>query len=171
MQTFLNELFVCYGRDRRDAGAVFEDARATSGIMDLHLPGVAIIEMKSPKEAAHLDRHRAQALTYWRYSADVATERPAPRYVVLCAFHRLEIWEPGFYPTEPRASLTLDELPDRYEILLFLAGPDEEPLFGSHTDRVLTTRAATAMAEIYQQLLQRDAAKPPAVRSFLLKLV
>ena len=95
-QTFLNELFACYGRDRKDAGAVFEDARTTSGIMDLHLPGVAIIEMKSPKEAGNLDRHREQALTYWRHSPDVKAERPAPRYVVLCAFHRFEIWEPGF---------------------------------------------------------------------------
>jgi hypothetical protein len=127
--------------------------------MDLHLPGVAIIEMKSPKEAGNLDRHREQALTYWKHSSDVKAERPAPRYVVLCAFHRFEIWEPGFYPTQPRATLTLEELPDRYEALQFLAGPDEEPLFASHTDRVLTTQAATAVAEIYQDLLARDAAQ------------
>lgn len=101
-QTFLNELFVCYGRGRRDAGARFEDAHSSAGIMDLHLPGVAIVEMKAPSEARRLDRHREQALNYWRFSADVATERPAPQYVVLCAFHRFEIWEPGHYPAEPR---------------------------------------------------------------------
>jgi hypothetical protein len=169
-QTFLNELFACYGRDRRDAGAEFEEAHTSTGIMDLYLPGKAIIEMKAPKEADRLDQHRRQALDYWRYSADVATERPAPQYVVLCAFQLFEIWEPGHYPTEPRMTFTLEELPDRYEALLFLAGPAEEPLF-HHTSRALTTQAATAVAGVYQQLLQRGAAKPPVVRNFVLKLV
>lgn len=31
-QTFLNELFACYGRDRRDAGAIFEDAAVTQRV-------------------------------------------------------------------------------------------------------------------------------------------
>jgi hypothetical protein len=100
----------------------------------------------------------------------VATERPAPTYVVLCAFQRFEIWEPGQYPVEPRMRLTLDELPDRYEALLFLAGPSEEPLF-HHTSRALTTEAATALAGVYQRLLDRGAAKPPVVSNFMLKLV
>lgn len=169
-QTFLNELFASYGRDRREAGARLEDAHTSAGIMDLHLPGVAIIEMKAPGEAGRLDRHREQALDYWRHSADVATERPAPDYVVLCAFHRFEVWEPGHYPAEPRLRFSLDELPDRYEALLFLAGADEEPLF-HHTSRAVTADAATALAEVYRKLLARDAADSPVVRNFLLELV
>jgi hypothetical protein len=168
-QTFLNELFACYGRDRRDAGARFEDAHSTTGIMDLHLPGVAIIEMKAPKEGDRLDQHRPQALHYWKYSADLATERTAPPYVVLCSFQQFEIWEPGRYPAEPRLRFTLEELPDRYEALLFLAGPAEEPLF--HPSRALTTEAATAVAKVYQELLDRGAAKPQMIRNFMLQLV
>lgn len=169
-QTFLNELFVCYGRDRRDSGARFEDAHSSAGIMDLHLPGTAIIEMKAPGEAGRLARHREQALNYWRHSADVTTERPAPDYVVLCAFQQFEVWEPGHYPTEPRLRFPLEELPDRYEALLFLAGPAEEPLF-HQTSRAVTAEAATALASVYQALLAREAADPPIIRNFLLELV
>lgn len=169
-QTFLNELFACYGRDRMDAGARFEDAHASSGIMDMYLPDVAIFEMKAPKEADRLHQHRAQALRYWFNSADVASNQPAPPYVVLCAFQQFEIWEPGRFPAQPRISFSLAELPDRYETLLFLTGTDEEPIF-QHTSRVLTAEAATAVADIYQRLLDRDAAKPQVIRDFVLKLV
>lgn len=120
-QTFLNELFLAYGHDRRQAGALFEDPQTDGGIVDLLYPGVAIIEMKSPAQAARLDAHRAQALRYWHHSDDPVGDRPAPPYVVLCAFHRFEVWEPGRFPSAPRDSFNLDELPDRYEALLFLA--------------------------------------------------
>lgn len=35
-QTFLNELIECYGGNRRDQGAVFEDAHTSDGIMDMY---------------------------------------------------------------------------------------------------------------------------------------
>lgn len=44
-QTFLNELFACYGTDRFEAGAKFEDFSASAGFMDLHWAGVCIFEM------------------------------------------------------------------------------------------------------------------------------
>ncbi|MGI8815158.1 MAG: type IIL restriction-modification enzyme MmeI [Pseudonocardia sp.] len=47
-QTFLNQLFACYGTDRFEAGALFEDSHVSVGIMDLYWPGVCIIEMKAP---------------------------------------------------------------------------------------------------------------------------
>ncbi len=65
--------------------------------MDLFWPGVCIVEMKRPSEVSNLPKHRAQALEYWQQSGTPST--PAPRYVVLCAFHRFEIWEPG--PSTP----------------------------------------------------------------------
>ncbi|HEX7462560.1 MAG TPA: hypothetical protein VF317_10325 [Dermatophilaceae bacterium] len=58
--------------------------------MDLLYPGIAIIEMKAPGEADRLDRHRPQALEYWHHSDDVDAGRPAPPFVVLCAFSRIE---------------------------------------------------------------------------------
>ncbi|MDQ3152756.1 MAG: hypothetical protein M3R63_13900, partial [Actinomycetota bacterium] len=44
-QTFLNELFDCYGTDRHASGATFEDFQASAGIMDLYWAGHCIIEM------------------------------------------------------------------------------------------------------------------------------
>src|SRR3954447_14997436 len=59
-QTFLNELFACYGTDRREAGALFEEPQE-GRFLDLVWPRVCLIEMKRPSEAGHLDRHRRQA--------------------------------------------------------------------------------------------------------------
>ncbi|GIJ22166.1 class I SAM-dependent DNA methyltransferase [Micromonospora lutea] len=167
-QTFLNELFDCYGRNRKDAGALFEDAHSSTGIMDLHLPGLLIVEMKAPKETARLAQHRKQALDYWHNSADVTTSRPAPQFVVLCSFQRFEIWEPGKYPNAPLLEFDLGELPDRYESLMVLAG--DEPLF-HHSSRELTKAAAISVANVYQGLLSRQAAPPESIQRFILQMV
>jgi hypothetical protein len=169
-QTYLNELIACYGANRREAGALFEDAHTATGIMDLHWPGVCIVEMKAPSQVEKLPDHRKQALDYWHSSDDAASNRAAPPYVVLCAFQRFEVWEPGRFPSAPRAVFTLDELPERYETLLFLSGTDEEPLFGA-SYKELTTEAAKAVAELYQVVLERKAAAPETLRSFVLQVV
>jgi len=71
--------------------------------------------------------------------------------VVLCAFQRFEIWEPGRFPSAPRADFILDEPPENYEKLLFLADTDQEPLCGD-SYKELTTEAAKVMVELYQAL-------------------
>jgi hypothetical protein len=169
-QTFLNEVVACYGADRLLAGALFEDSHTSTGIMDMHWPGRAIVEMKAPHRADRLAEHRPQALNYWRGSDDAATDRAAPPYVVLCSFHRFEIWEPGRFPSAPRADFTLEELPDRYETLLFLAGTDQEPLF-STTLRELTREAAVVVGRLYTELVAREAAPPETLSRFVLQLV
>src|SRR5436309_3537892 len=92
-QTFLNQLFECYGQDR-SAVATFEQPQA-GRFLDLIWPRVCLIEMKAPSEAKRLDRHRPQALSYWEEAADPEKGIPSPRFVVICAFRRLEVWEPG----------------------------------------------------------------------------
>jgi len=167
-QTFLNELFEAYGQNRLDAGALFEDPQADGGIVDLLYPGVAIIEMKAPAETRRLETHRKQALDYWHHSSDPKQGTPAPPYVVLCSFHRFEVWEPGRFPSDARDTFDLDELSDRYEALLFLAG--EQPYFLAHR-RHLTTSAAEKVALLYQGLTERNAAEPSAIRLFLIQSV
>src|SRR4029079_6178785 len=122
-QTFLNELLACYGTNRSEV-ARFEEPTA-GGFIDLIWPRVCIVEMKRPSQATRLAAHREQALEYWRNSG--TPQAPAPRYVVLCAFHTFEVWEPGAVYREPRATFTLEKLPDRLDALLFLAG--REPVF------------------------------------------
>ncbi len=165
-QTFLNQLFACYGTDR-EAVARFEE-RGEGGFPDLIWPGVCLVEMKGPAEARRLHRHREQALRYWIASADPARNVPAARWVVICAFRRLEIWEPGAFPDEPRAVLALIDLPDQYDALLFLAG--DEPVF-TGGQAALTREAVVHVVDLYERLSSRRAAGPDVLRDFLLQSV
>src|ERR1019366_9062855 len=136
--------------------------------LDLLWPGVCIIEMKAPSQAGRLDKHRGQALDYWRESADASRGIAAPPFVVLCAFQRFEVWEPGRFPSEPRASFELVELPDRYDTLLFLAG--DEPVFvDGHA--AVTTGAARLVTELSQRLAERRCGGPDERRDSALQCV
>ncbi len=172
-QTFLNELIAAYTGTASvfEIGARFEEFGARdegAGYMDLYWPGVAIVEMKAPKESRRLDTHRAQALDYWRNSADPATNTPAPPYLVLCSFRSFEVWEPGKFPNAPRDTFTLDELPSRAEALLFLAGG--APIYGGPGEKV-TREAAEHMVDLYFRLLDRGAAPPDELRRFIIQSV
>jgi N-6 DNA Methylase len=164
-QTFLNKLLECYGTDRLGAGARFEE-RSAGGFMDLFWPGVCIVEMKRPSEAPRLSRHREQMLRYWQASGSPAS--PAPRYVVLCAFHRFEVWEPGALYTEPRATFDLVELPDHLDALLFLAG--RQPVF-VHDETEVTREAVSLVTDVYAMLRERRAADRDTLRDFVLQSV
>ncbi len=165
-QTYLNELFDCYGQER-SAVARFEEPQA-GRFLDLIWPRVCIIEMKAPAEAGRLEKHREQALAYWVSSADPKADLPAPRFVVISAFRRMEIWEPGAYPTQPRLVLDLIDLPDQYDALLFLAGAD--PVFTGGQAK-LTREAVVHLTDLYDRLKERRAAGPDELRDFLLQSV
>ncbi len=165
-QTFLNQLFECYGTDR-EAVATFEEPKG-GGFIDLLWPRVCLVEMKAPREAARLASHREQALAYWRDAADPDKGIEAPRFVVLCAFRRLEVWEPGRFPKAPRTTLDLVDLPDQYDSLLFLSG--SEPVFLGGQVR-LTRDAVEHVTDLYHRLRDRRAAGPDVLRDFLLQSV
>ncbi len=165
-QTFLTELFACYGQRLSDV-AEFERFQA-GGFVDLIWPRVCIVEMKSASEAKRLAKHREQALSYWRNAADVAENIPAPEYVVLCAFQRFEVWEPGRFPNAPRVKFDLEELPDRYTSLLFLTG--DEPVFAARQEAV-TLEAVGKLADLFQQLEARGEGDPQTRRRFILQSV
>jgi hypothetical protein len=166
-QTFLNQLFACYGTDRSAVGAKFEDFTASAGFMDLHWPQICIIEMKAPSRARSLYQARDQVMRYWKESADEVNDRPAARYVVLCAFQRFEVWEPGRFPSSPRIGFDIEELPDRYESLMFLAAPTLAPSFADHY-RTLTKEATASIALLYQSLKDRTAAPIDEIQRFTL---
>ncbi len=167
-QTFLNQLFECYGSNRQEVGALFEDFKSSSGFMDLHWPGVAIFEMKAP--GVPLLKAQDQRQRYWQESSDPANGIPSARWVVLCNFREFEVWEPGRFPTEPRATFSLDELPDRYDALLFLQSPNTEPVFAEHR-RSLTTEAVSHVAQLYTSLADRAAAPIDEIQRFTMQIV
>jgi hypothetical protein len=165
-QTYLNQLFECYGTNRRDV-ATFEQPQQ-GGFVDLLWRRTCIFEMKRPSEAERLSSHRVQAFEYWRRAADSERNVPAPKYLVICAFSRMEIWQPGEYPQAPRLEVELIELPDRYEALLFLAG--REPVFtGGH--EAITRDAVSKLTGLYHRLRERRAADPEVLRDFTLQSV
>ncbi len=172
-QTFLNQLLSAYTgkNDVIDAGARFEEFGVRdegSGFMDLYWRDVVIVEMKAPSQSRRLDQHRAQALDYWRNSADSEKGIAAPPYLVLCSVRQFEIWEPGRYPNGPVDSFSLSELPDRAESLLFLAG--RKPLFGG-PGAAVTEQAAEHMVKLYFSLLERKAVEPEELRRFIVQTV
>jgi hypothetical protein len=172
-QTFLNQLIAAYtgAEDVMGAGARFEEFGVRdegSGFMDLYWRDVVIVEMKAPSQSRRLDQHRAQALDYWRNSADSEKGIAAPPYLVLCSIRQFEIWEPGRYPNGPVDSFSLTELPDRAESLLFLAG--RKPLFGGPGTAV-TEQAAEHMVKLYFSLLERKAVEPEELRRFIVQTV
>jgi len=164
--TFLDELFQCYGTTRRDV-ARFEDPQH-GRFLDLIWDRVCIVEMKRPSEAERLAQHRVQAFDYWRGAANPDQNLPAPRYVVLCAFTKFEVWEPGLFPTGPRAEFELTELPDRLDSLLFLAG--REPVF-LRSQEAVTREAVKHVTDLYAELRDRRAADPDVLRDFVLQTV
>ncbi len=81
-QTFLNELLACYGVDRMEAGARFEEPTAGK-FVDMVWPGVCLVEMKRPSEAGHLEHHRQQALGAYGWPASIAEDlSEANRYLL-----------------------------------------------------------------------------------------
>jgi len=167
-QTFLNDLFACYGSDRKDVGARFEEFRTSSGFMDLYWPEVLIVEMKHPKQP--LTRAAEQRERYWAESANREAGVRAAQYVIACNFREFELWEPGAYPNQPLATFTLEQLPDRYDLLLFLEDPTRRPVLVEHR-RELTTEAAAHIAQLYQSLADRSAAPVDEIQRFTMQVV
>ena len=167
-QTFLNDLFASYGTDRFEAGALFEDFKSSAGFMDLHWPGNLIIEMKKP--GLPLEKATEQRIRYWQESSDSAKGIPAARFVVLSNFHEFEIWEPGRFPKEPRLRISLADLPDKAEALLFLQEGQVEPVF-TEQRRELTAEAAEHVAQLYTSMADRGAAPVEEIQRFTMQLV
>ncbi|WP_007024684.1 DNA methyltransferase [Saccharomonospora iraqiensis] len=167
-QTFLNQLFECYGSDRSEAGAKFEDFKSSAGFMDLHWPGVCIVEMKAPHVS--VSSARDQVKRYWEESADEEKDIPTARWVILCNFKEFEIWDPGRFPKSPRATFSLEALPSRYEALMFLAGSKQVPSFLEH-HKTLTTQAADTISAVYQSLVDRSAAPTDEITRFTMQSI
>jgi hypothetical protein len=111
-----------------------------------------------------------QVRRYWQASDDPVNDVPAARWVVVCSFQQFQVWEPGRFPSRARLAYSLEELPDRYEALVFLAGAQTEPSFAEH-HRDLTKGAAEAVAKVYQSLADRSAAPIDEIQRFVLQSV
>lgn len=169
-QLFLDRLFQAFGHGGvREAGATLEDrvrksARGGTAFVDLVWKPRVLVEMKRRGEDPR--RHYRQAFDYW---TRLVPNRP--RYVVICNFDELWIYDFETQVDEPISKVTLDTLPGNYGPLLFLeASEDAKPVFGeTHED--ITRAAADALAGCFNSLHTRGVDRDLAQRFVLQMLV
>jgi hypothetical protein len=150
-QVFLDRFFQCFGYGGvLEAKGTFEFAQKSSskggntGFLDCLFPGVAIIEMK--QRGSSLNEHYNQLLTYWTYCV------PKPAVGILCNFDEFWIYDFNIQVDTPVQVLTLDELSQHPEALLFMLG--QKPRFNQNLVDV-TEDAAAEISGLYRSILSR----------------
>ncbi|MBA3842884.1 MAG: class I SAM-dependent DNA methyltransferase [Actinobacteria bacterium] len=168
-QVFLDRLFQAFGHPGvAEVGAKLEmrikktDAKGTA-FADLVWKPRCLVEMK--KAGVDLSRHYRQAFDYW---ADLVPDRP--RYVLLCNFDELWIYDFERQMDAPVDRIPLDDLPTRSEALGFMLPTPETPIFGN--DLVAVTReAAGKVARVFLELHGRGIAREEAQRFVLQSII
>ncbi len=170
-QVFLDRLFLAFGQPGiLDVGGKPEfrvkpqtDDDGGTRFADYVWKPVVLIEMK--KRGEDLARHVSQAFNYW---TRLVPNRPA--YVVLCNFDKFRIYDFNVDINEPLDELTLEELPDRYPALNFLARVPTKPVF--RVDREEVTRgAADLLAKVYSTLAHRKDVGEATAQRFILQIL
>lgn len=162
-QSFLTEILSCYGTKRDEVGALFE-VKVPSGFVDMLWPGVCLFEMKHPNQAKKLKNHYPQARRYWEEAG--TEDRPPAKYIVVCAFKRFQVWQPGY--AKPQAEFDLVELPYQLEVLGFLGGL-ETRFFENRAE--LTREAVADVTEVFRRLEERGESDGDTRRDFILQSV
>jgi len=139
-----------------------EDGGGTS-FADLVWKPWVLIEMK--RRGEDLSRHYRQAFDYWTRLVP-----GRPRYVVLCNFDELWVYDFETQMDTPVDRVTVRELPDRYGPLAFLFPTHEKPTFGNDQEAV-TREAADRLATCFNKLVTRGVERAEAQRFILQFLV
>lgn len=164
-QVFCDRLFQAFGHGGvREAGATLEmrlkknDAKGTA-FADLMWKPRCLIEMK--KAGTDLSRHYRQAFDYW-----IAAVPDRPRYVLLCNFDEIWVYDFDNQLDAPVDRINLGDLPQRSDALAFLLPEPVSPIFGN--DLVSVTREAAAkVALLFRQMHERGVDRPTAQRFVL----
>lgn len=169
-QVFCDRLFKAFGYGGvREAGATLEmrikkgDNSKGTSFADLLWKPRCLIEMK--KAGTDLSRHYRQAFTYW---VNAVPDRP--RYVILCNFDELWIYDFDQQMDAPVDRIALIDLPKRSDALSFMLPEPTKPMFGN--DLVAVTReAATKVARVFRSIHQRGIERIVAQRFVLQSVV
>jgi type II restriction/modification system DNA methylase subunit YeeA len=170
-QIFLDRLFQAFGQSGcLDAGGTtefrvrksHEDGGGTA-FADYVWKPVVLIEMK--KRGENLQKHYRQAFDYW---TRLVPNRP--RYVVLCNFDEFRVYDFDTDLDTPKDTVALQDLPQRWGALAFLAPGSPKPTF-EHDREKVTREAADCLAECFRKLVKRGVPQPMAQRFILQMLV
>ncbi len=91
-QTFWNEFFEVFGKQRKHLAAFEEPVKKLSGnwgYIDLFWPGKCIVEHKS--RGQDLGKAHAQGMDYVRGLIDSGREKECPRWLIVSDFQRIAI--------------------------------------------------------------------------------
>jgi hypothetical protein len=166
-QVFCDRLFQAFGHGGvKEAGAELESRQRRKDkntcFIDLIWKPRLLLEMK--KRGEKLQKHYTQAFEYW-----MGAVPHRPRYVILCNFDELWIYDFDSQLYDPVDRLRIEELPTRYTALNFMFPVEKQPLFGNN--RVDVTRAAAAkVATVFNSLINRGEDRIRAQR-FILQCV
>lgn len=148
-QTFVRELLAVFGITASRAGLYERRAQRSStgshGYIDALVPGLCLIEMKSAGK--NLVEAERQALDY----IDSLPEPEVPRFVLTSDFKNFRVLDLHRNGDEAVEQFSLEEFSDKSEILSFLAGYQSRT-FGSEAEEAASIKAATLMAELYEEL-------------------
>jgi hypothetical protein len=168
-QVFCDRLFRAFGHEGyKEAGATLEfrikKGKSTS-FADLIWKPRLLLEMKKAGEKLQL--HYGQAFDYW---LNAVPNRP--RYVVLCNFRNIWIYDFDKQLHEPVDTLLVTDLPKRYTALNFLF-PDERPPQFNNDREAVSREAADQIAELFTRLCKRLTNPVPRdqAQRFVLQLV
>ena len=145
-QTFWNEFLAVFGVNRRKVGifeATFKKLKGTQGFIDVYWPKKLVCEQKS--RGADLDKATKQALDYLQSIAKVA-EDDLPRYVIVCDFERLHLFD---LETQQEQKILVANLAEHIELFGFISGYETE--FRKHQETV-NIAAALRMGRLHDQL-------------------
>jgi hypothetical protein len=161
-QVFCDRLFIAFGhKGYKEAGADLEfrikklSTKGTS-FADLVWKPRLLLEMK--KRGEKLGLHFKQAFDYWIHAVP-----DRPRYVVLCNFDELWIYDFDKQIDEPVDVLQVKDIPQRYAALNFLFPDDPPPIFGNDREEV-SRAAADKVAAIFNSLVARGIDRQVAQR-------
>jgi len=146
-QTFWNSLLACFDIKPGTVAEFERPARRAStgnhGRIDVFWPSVLLVEQKT--EGKNLEEALDQARDY--IAGGSIPEENLPRYLAVSDFERFIFVNRR---TGDREEFTLEQLPERYDTLKFLAG---EEAISAEEQQELTIAASKIMANLYQAML------------------
>jgi hypothetical protein len=113
--SFWAELFGCYGTPLMDVATFEYRVPNTNIVIDVLWKRTLLIEHKS------LGKDLDAALQQARHAVTVLPEAERPKHLIVCDFQRFRVVE---LASGTRHDFTLPELPERWELLRFIAGED-----------------------------------------------
>src|SRR3546814_6573576 len=102
------------------------------------------------KRGANLFHHYKQAFDYWIHAVP-----NRPRYVLLCNFDEIWIYDFDKQIDEPVDIVAVKDLPLRYTALNFLLPHDPQPIFGNDLEAV-SRAAADKVSQLFKVLRSEE---------------